>query len=114
MDMSFENPAALAFDDSAFGLRPLTWHGLCAQIVAMQDLRRALAKQPLQGEAGSRGSFDARTASLIATGFSGNSAQRAIHESPVNPTSSANGKPLLSKSVDVTTGVWTGHAEVRD
>lgn len=114
MDMSFENSAAWALDDAALGLRPLTWHGLCAQITAMQDLRRVMARGPALGEAGVTGSFDAGTAKLIATGFSGVPAQMASYEYPVNPKSSVNGKANLTRTVDATTGVWTDHAEVRD
>jgi hypothetical protein len=118
MDMSFENSAAWAQDGSApgmaHGLRPLTWHGLCAQITAMQDLRRTLAHRPAQGDARSVGSFDAGTAALIVAGFSGASAQVAVCKSPVNPNSSVNGKALLAKSDNAMTGVWTDHAEARD
>ena len=114
MDMSFENSATWALDDAAFGLRPLSWHGLCAQITAMQDLRRAFMRGPEQGDTGATGSFDAGTAKLIATGFSGAPAQMATYECPVNPNSSVNGKANLTRTVDATTGVWTGRAEVRD
>ncbi|OYZ42868.1 MAG: hypothetical protein B7Y31_04760 [Novosphingobium sp. 16-62-11] len=118
MDMSFEHSAAWAQDDpafeAAFGLRPLTWHGLCAQITAMQDLRRAFVRGPAQGNVGTIGSFDAGTARLIATGFSGGPAQMETYECPVNPNSSVNGKALLARTVDAITGVWTDHAEVRD
>ncbi len=118
MDMSFENPAAWALNDVApdatYGLRPVTWHGLCAQITAMQDLRRALAHTPVQTEAGVTSSFDAGTAKLIAAGFSGIPAQEAMYEGPVNPNSSVNGKALFAKSDDAMTGVWTDRAEARD
>lgn len=114
MDMSFENPATLAPADAAFGLRPLSWHGLCAQIAAMQDLRRSLSHLPERGEDGMTGSFDATTARHIATGFSGIPAQTGNRERLVNPTSSANGKALLAKTGDALIGVWTDHAEARD
>lgn len=114
MDMSFENSAFLLPGEMAPGLRPLTWDGLCAQITASQDLRRAMAYAPGLSDDIPAGSFDGATARLIATGFSGSLAQNAIRKQDVNPTSSANGKSLLAKPEDPTTGVWTVRAEVRD
>ncbi|MCX7285743.1 MAG: hypothetical protein NTX28_17180 [Novosphingobium sp.] len=112
--MSFETSAFLPQDEMAPGLRPLTWHGLCAQITALQDLRRSMAADPGETATNPAGSFDGATARLIATGFSNAPAQIAIRKQGVNPTSSANGKPILARSDDARTGVWTGPAEARD
>lgn len=114
MDMGFENVAVPEQGDVAFGLRALTWHGLCAQITAMQDLRRALLVPAAPVAGGVAGSFDARTARFVAAGFSGVPAQGAGREPPVNPTSSANCKAHADTIPPAMTGVWTGHAEARD
>ncbi|HQS69940.1 MULTISPECIES: hypothetical protein [unclassified Novosphingobium] len=112
--MSFEPSAFLLPGETAPGLRPLTWHGLCAQITALQDLRRSMAHISGASDTIPGGSFDGATARLIATGFSGNPAQIMIRKQGVNPTSSANGKPLLGTPDDTKPSVWTGHAEARD
>ncbi len=114
MDMSFENSAFQLPGEMAPGLRPLTWHGLCAQITALQDLRRSMAQDSRAADDIPAGSFDGATARLIATGFSGGPAQITLRKQSVNPTSSANGKPLLGTPDDAMTGVWTGRAEARD
>lgn len=114
MDMSFENSAFLRPREMVPGLRPMTWHGLCAQITALQDLRRSMARVSDGLEPIAAGSFDGATARLIATGFSGGLAQIEARKQSVNPTSSANGKPLLGTPDDAMTGVWTGRAEARD
>lgn len=114
MDMSFNDPAAFASVTPASGLRPLSWHGLCAQITAMQDLRRTLSADHDQTSHASGASFDHATARFMATLFSSASVQSARCERPVNPTLSANGKDSPATSVGTPNVARTGHAEARD
>lgn len=92
MDMSFNNPGQFVPADAGAGLRLMTWHDLCSRIAAMQDLRRIMATAGYSDEVPSTGSFDGRTARIIASGFSGVSAQSGDDEGVVNPESSVNGK----------------------
>lgn len=99
MDMSFNQPGAFALSDTGGGLRPMTWHELCARIAAGQDLRRVIASASVEEQTISTGSFHGRAARIIATGFSGVSAQTTEGEERVNPVSSANGKAQLGTTV---------------
>jgi len=92
MDMSFTQPGVFAPTEAGAGLRPMTWHELCARIAAVQDLRRVMASAGQSDDAIFSGSFHGQAARLIASGFSGAPAQRMESEGIVNPTSSANGK----------------------
>ncbi|MFN3468378.1 MAG: hypothetical protein ACK4Z7_01645 [Novosphingobium sp.] len=112
--MSFTDPAAFGPAASAPGLRPLSWHGLCAQITAMQDLRRALSADREQAGKVPGASFDHATARFMATLIPGASAQSPRCEQPVNPTPSANGKDNLATTAGTPNVARTGHAEARD
>jgi len=100
MDMSFNQPGTFAPAGSgaeigighAAGLRPMSWHELCARIAAVQDLRRVMASISSDEVSISTGSFHGQAARIIASGFSGVPAHLAEGEGIVNPTSSANGK----------------------
>lgn len=92
MDMSFNQPGVFAPYEFGAGLRPMTWHELCARIAAVQDLRRALASASAGVEATSTGSFHGRAAQIIASEFSSVPAHLVEDEGAVNPTSSVNGK----------------------
>lgn len=112
--MSFNDPAAFLSGDSAAwegpGLRPLTWHGLCARITAAQDLRRAFEAMGNIGHELTTGSFHGATAALIASNLRGVPA----HEDLVNPMSSANGKAPLGTSEGLTTQARQDRSEARD
>lgn len=92
MDMSFNDPGQFAPADAGAGLRLMTWHELCSRIAAVQDLRRVLLAAGSVDQGSSSGSFDSRTARIIASGFAGAWAQSGIDEGYVNPNSSVNGK----------------------
>ncbi|ABD24491.1 hypothetical protein Saro_0042 [Novosphingobium aromaticivorans DSM 12444] len=96
MDMSFNDPGAFVPANAAGELRPLTWQGLCARIVAAQDLRRALAGFVEADGAAATGSFHGQAARFIASGFSGIPAHGEGSEQLVNQPSSANGKATLA------------------
>lgn len=118
MDMTFNDPGAFATADPVTGLRPMTWHGLCARIVAAQDLRRVLEAGGDEDEAGATGSFHGAAARLITSGFPGVSTIVEESNRRVNPTSSVNGKSGLATSGDTYTamrpGAWSHRAEPRD
>jgi len=99
MDMSFNQPGVFAPSEIGVGLRPMTWHDLCARIAAVQELRRVMALAGAEEEAISTGSFHGRAARIIATAFSSVSAQSNEGEGLVNPVSSANGKAQLGTTV---------------
>lgn len=99
MDMSLNQPGAFAPPVTGDGLRPMNWHELCSRIAAVQDLRRVMASASAREETISTGSFHGRAARIIATGFSGVSAQTTEGEEHVNPVSSANGKAQLGTTV---------------
>jgi len=115
MDMSFNPPGAFApagigaefATDFGSGLRPMSWHELCARIAAVQDLRRVMASISSDEVSISTGSFHGQAARIIASGFSGVPAHSAEGEGIVNPTSSANGKAKFG-----TTGSTDGRSAV--
>jgi hypothetical protein len=123
MDMSFNDPGGFATvgfasGDGAIGLRPLTWHGLCARISAAQDLRRALSAVGTSlgvsapGSAvPASGSFHRQAAAFIASGIPGVPPHMGVGEHIVNPNSSANGKANPGTPEDLNTGARSGRAE---
>lgn len=114
MDMSFENQGLFAPAETVPGLRGMTWHELCSRIAAVQDFRRLMGVTDTGGGVLSTGSFNGRTARIIASGFSGASALQAEGEGIVNPTSSVNGKADMAHPERQTTGVRSSRADLRD
>lgn len=114
MDMSFDNQGLFAPPETGPGLRRITWHELCSRIAAVQDFRRLMGGQENGEGVVSTGSFDGRTARIIASGFSGVSALQAEGEGLVNPTSSVNGKADPAHPTGQMTGVRPSRADVRD
>lgn len=114
MDMSFENQGLFAPAETGPGLRRMTWHELCSRIAAVQDFRRLMGASGSTDLAASTGSFDGRTARIIASGFSGIPAHQVEDEDLVNPTSSVNGKADRAHLPTQTTGVRPSRADVRD
>ena len=114
MDMSLNDHAAFFGGDPASaagaGLRPLSWHGLCARIAATQDLRRSLGAEGECGDAERGGSFHRLTAAFIASNVQGNLA----HERVVNPNSSSKSKADLGTFAADMTVTRQGRAEARD
>ena len=116
MDMSFENQGLFAPAETGPGLRRMTWHELCSRIAAVQDFRRLMSVSDQAEGAISTGSFDGRTARIIASGFSGFSGVSALQaegEDLVNPTSSVNGKADPAHLDGQMTGVRSSRADVR-
>ncbi|SMC80057.1 hypothetical protein SAMN06272759_107155 [Novosphingobium sp. B1] len=118
MDMTFNDPGAFVTADPVSGLRPMTWHGLCARIVAAQDLRRVLEAGGDSDAAAATGSFHGAAARLITSGFPGVSTVVEEGNRRVNPTSSVNGKSDLATSGGTypatRPGAWPHRAEPRD
>lgn len=114
MDMSFENQGLFAPAETGPGLRRMTWHELCSRIAAVQDFRRLMGSSGNSEITPSTGSFDGRTARIIASGFSGVPAQSIENEGLVNPTSSVNGKADPAHLDGQMTGVRSSRADVRD
>lgn len=114
MDMSLNDHAAFFGGDTVStagsGLRPLSWHGLCARIAATQDLRRSMCAEGEDGLAEEGGSFHRLTAAFIASNVWGN----PPHERVVNLKSSANGKAGLGTFAADMTVTRQGRAEARD
>ncbi|MFY8196006.1 hypothetical protein [Novosphingobium sp. B1] len=116
--MTFNDPGAFVTADPVSGLRPMTWHGLCARIVAAQDLRRVLEAGGDSDAAAATGSFHGAAARLITSGFPGVSTVVEEGNRRVNPTSSVNGKSDLATSGGTypatRPGAWPHRAEPRD
>jgi len=114
MDMSFENQGLFAPAETGTGLRRMTWHELCSRIAAVQDFRRLMGVSGSSELAPSTGSFDGRTARIIASGFSGVPAHHVESKDVVNPNSSVNDKDDPAHPERQTTGVRPSRADVRD